>query len=101
MKVMLVNGSPHEKGCTYTALCEVAKALEADGVETEIFWLGTKAIAGCRGCAACATLKKCVIDDIVNEFVRNKNVFISVYFDMCASKILIWTVTVNGKVVHV
>lgn len=70
MKVMLVNGSPHEKGCTYTALCEVAKALEADGVETEIFWLGTKAIAGCRGCAACATLKKCVIDDIVNEFVE-------------------------------
>lgn len=70
MKVILVNGSPHEKGCTYTALCEVAKTLEADGAETEIFWLGTKAISGCRGCAACRTLKKCVIDDIVNEFAQ-------------------------------
>ena len=37
MKVLLVNGSKHEKGCTYTALCEVAKALNANGVETEIY----------------------------------------------------------------
>ena len=37
MKVLLLNGSPHEKGCTYTALCEVAGALEKNGIETEIF----------------------------------------------------------------
>ena len=47
MKVILVNGSPHEKGCTYTALKEVASALEQEGIETDIFWIGTKAIAGC------------------------------------------------------
>ena len=47
MKVILVNGSPHEKGCTYTALAEVASALEQEGIETDIFWIGTKAIAGC------------------------------------------------------
>lgn len=45
MKVILVNGSPHEKGCTYTALAEVASALEQEGIETDIFWIGTKAIA--------------------------------------------------------
>ena len=42
MKVILVNGSPHEKGCTYTALAEVASALEQEGIETDIFWIGTK-----------------------------------------------------------
>ena len=69
MKVLLVNGSYHEKGCTYTALAEVAKALNANGVETEIYWLGQSQISGCKGCWACKKVKKCVIDDGVNEFV--------------------------------
>ena len=70
MKVLLVNGSPHEKGCTYTALAEVAKALNAEGIETEIFHIGSDPISGCRGCGACKKLKlgKCVVDDIVNVF---------------------------------
>ena len=50
MKVILVNGSPHKEGCTYTALTEVEKELNAAGVETEIFWLGTMPISGCLGC---------------------------------------------------
>ena len=54
MKVILVNGSPHEKGCTYTALAEVASALEQEGIETDIFWIGTKAITGCIACHGCA-----------------------------------------------
>ena len=70
MKVLLVNGSPHSNGCTYTALCEVAGALEAQGIETEIFQVGTKSISGCLGCAACIKTGKCVIDDVVNEFVE-------------------------------
>ncbi|MBQ8319879.1 MAG: flavodoxin family protein [Clostridia bacterium] len=70
MKVLLVNGSPHEKGCTYTALAEVEKALNANGIDTEIVWLGSKAIEGCRGCRACSKLWKCVIDDQVNEFME-------------------------------
>lgn len=69
MKVILVNGSPHEKSTTNAALSEVAKALNTNGVETEIFWLGTKAISGCLGCAGCKTTKRCVINDIVNEFL--------------------------------
>ena len=70
MKVLLINGSYHEKGCTYTALAEVEKALNANGVETEIYWLGQHATNGCKGCWACKKLKKCVIDDGVNEFVE-------------------------------
>lgn len=66
MKVLLINGSPHENGCTCTALREVAGALEAEGVETEIFWLGRNPISGCTGCRACAKLGKCVLNDVVN-----------------------------------
>ena len=67
---MLVNGSHHEKGCTYTALAEVAKALNANGIETEIYQLSGKNIEGCKGCWACKKAKKCVFDDgTVNDFV--------------------------------
>ena len=66
MKVLLLNGSPHEKGCTYTALDQVAQALEAEGVETEILWLGRDVTIGCTGCGACGKLGKCVHDDVVN-----------------------------------
>ena len=66
MKVVLINGSPHEKGCTHRALTEIAHTLEESGVEAKILWLGKDAIAGCRGCGACAKLGKCVIEDAVN-----------------------------------
>ncbi|MBO5642463.1 MAG: flavodoxin family protein [Kiritimatiellae bacterium] len=69
MKVLLVNGSPHQNGCTRAALDEVAKELLAQGIESEVFWLGTEPIAGCIGCAACRTNGKgCFRDDCVNEF---------------------------------
>jgi len=69
MKVILLNGSPHEQGCTYTALTEAASALEKNGVETEMIWLGTGEIAGCIGCGACAGERGCFRQDVVNEFV--------------------------------
>lgn len=68
MKVMLVNGSPHEKGCTYTALAEVAKTLNENGIETEIFWLGQNVKGSCMACGYCRTNGKCVMDDAVNRF---------------------------------
>lgn len=69
MKVLMVNGSPHEKGCTYTALSEVGKTLNEEEIETELFWIGLKPIAPCIGCRKCAQLGKCVFDDdVVNEF---------------------------------
>lgn len=70
MKVLLLNGSAHQNGCTYTALSEVAKTLNEEGIETEIFQVGADIISGCRGCGACAKLGKCVIDDKVNDFVN-------------------------------
>jgi multimeric flavodoxin WrbA len=69
MKVILVNGSPHQKGCTYTALTEVKKTLEKNGIETEEFWVGNKPIAGCIGCGKCVETGKCFVDDKVNEFL--------------------------------
>ena len=75
MKVLLVNGSLHEKGCTYTALCEVEKALNANGVETELYWIGETQKTGCKGCWACKKSGKCVLDDGVNEFVEKAEQF--------------------------
>lgn len=71
MKVLLLNGSPNEKGCTYTALTEVANALESCGVETELLWLGREPLAGCSGCGACGKLGKCVHGDAVNAAAEN------------------------------
>jgi multimeric flavodoxin WrbA len=68
MKVLLVNGSPHAKGCTYTALTEVAKELEKEDIETQIFHIGNKPVRGCIACRACAKLGKCAFDDdVANE----------------------------------
>ena len=69
MKALLVNGSPRAKGCTYTALTELAKTLEAEGIETEIIHVGNKDVRGCIACRKCHSTGsgKCVFDDIVNE----------------------------------
>ena len=63
MQVLMVNGSPHKKGCTYTALSEVAGQLERQGIETTIFHIGNKAIRGCIACGGCAESGYCVFDD--------------------------------------
>lgn len=67
MKVLLINGSPNIKGCTFTALSEVAKTLEKEGVETEIIQVGNKDIRGCIACRQCKKTGKCVFNDLVNE----------------------------------
>jgi len=69
-KVLLLNGSGNEYGCTFTALSEIAAALEKEGIETEIFQLGKEPIRDCIGCGACGKLGHCVFEeDKVNEFV--------------------------------
>lgn len=75
MKVLLVNGSPHQNGCTYTALKEVEKTLNEEGIETEIFWIKNKPIGGCIACKSCVKNGKCVFDDVVNEFVEKAQYF--------------------------
>lgn len=66
MKVLLVNGSPNSRGCTYTALREAADILEKEKIKTEIFHIGTKPIIGCLGCQRCEKLGKCTFEDTVN-----------------------------------
>ena len=70
MKVLLINGSPHEKGCTYTALSLIAGELNAAGIETEILNVGTKPVGGCIGCGGCAAGKGCVFGGVVNEAIE-------------------------------
>ncbi|MBR6412615.1 MAG: flavodoxin family protein [Alphaproteobacteria bacterium] len=75
MKVLLVNGSPHKDGCTNIALEEIAKTLKEEGIESEIYHIGTKPISGCMGCYACRKTGKCVLNDGVNEFVEKAKDF--------------------------
>lgn len=70
MKVLLINGSPHEKGCTHLALEEIAKTLRNENIEADIFWIGNKSLSGCIACFTCAEKKKCVFDDKVNEVLE-------------------------------
>lgn len=71
MKVLLINGGPHQDGCTNLALEEVAKTLNSEGIQTQIIWLGNKGIAGCIGCNSCLKNdNKCFMDDFVNEFIE-------------------------------
>lgn len=70
MKVLLINGSPNEHGCTFTALSEVAATLEKHAIETEILYLGKKPVAGCIACMSCAQTNKCVFDDQVNQILE-------------------------------
>lgn len=68
MKVLLINGSPNRNGCVYTALSEVAAALEKQGIEPDIFHIGVKPVRGCTACGKCEKLGRCVFtDDVCNE----------------------------------
>jgi len=69
MKVLLLNGSPHKEGCTYTALTEIAGALDKEGVGSEIIHIADKPVSGCMGCGFCRKSGRCVVDDKVNELI--------------------------------
>ena len=66
-KVLLINGSPRADGCTATALDEMIKVFNEEGVETELVHVGNKDIRGCIACGICETKGSCVFDDLVNE----------------------------------
>lgn len=69
MKVLFINGSPHKEGNTYLALNEVAKIVNAEGLESEIVWIGNKPVRGCIACFKCIELGHCVFrDDLMVEF---------------------------------
>ena len=70
MKVLMINGSPNQYGCTYTALKEVSDKLNSHGIETEFVYLGTQAVHGCIACGGCYQSGRCVFDDKVNEILE-------------------------------
>ena len=70
MKVLLINGSPHTDGCTNAALTEIATTLQKDGIETEIFQIGTKDIRGCIACGKCSETGQCIFSDCVNTILE-------------------------------
>lgn len=77
MKVLLINGSPNEKGCSWRALTEVSDTLREEGIDTEIFHLGKMPIAGCTGCGGCReNHNRCVLEDaeVVNEVLDKMEV---------------------------
>lgn len=69
-KILLINGSPNEHGCTFTALSEIAGTLSQNGVESELLYLGKKPMAGCIDCGKCFQTGRCVFDDQVNEVLE-------------------------------
>lgn len=72
MKVLLINGSPRKNGNTHLALSEVAKALNENGIETEIISIGTKAVQGCIACNRCTELGRCIFKDELYNNIRQK-----------------------------
>lgn len=72
MKVLLINGSPRPQGNTFIALSEVASALSAEGIETEIVSIGAKAVQGCIACNKCYELGRCVFKDELYNRIREK-----------------------------
>ena len=66
-KVLFINGSPNENGCTAAAMDEAIRVLNENGIETEKIWLGKKPMPDCMACYKCAETGKCVFSDQVNE----------------------------------
>lgn len=66
-KVLLINGSPKEKGCTFTALDEMIRIFTQEGIETELVHIGNRDVRGCVACGFCRKNGKCAFNDIVNE----------------------------------
>lgn len=71
MKVLLINGSPNQYGCTYTALNEITKVLSKHDIKTEILYLGKETIPGCISCASCFETGKCIRNDKVNKLIED------------------------------
>ena len=69
MKVLLVNGSPRERGCTHEALCAVADVLHEEGVETQLLWLGNKPVQDCIACGKCREAGRCVFEDAADRLI--------------------------------
>lgn len=69
MKILMINGSPHPRGCTYTALHEMERVLRAAGAEVQILTVGAEQIGGCVACGGCRATGRCVRGGLVNDAI--------------------------------
>ena len=68
MKVILINGSPHENGSTRAALDDIIEELQDNRIETKLYWVGMEAVHGCIACGKCNETHRGIFnEDIVNE----------------------------------
>ena len=74
-KILFINGSPNENGCTGSAMDEMIRVLHENDIETEKLWLGKAAMPDCMACFKCQTTGKCVFSDQVNEIGNRINEF--------------------------
>lgn len=66
-KILIINRSPRVSGNTSIAICEMAKTVRTEGIETDIIQVGNRDVRGCIACDQCAGTGKWVFNDIVNE----------------------------------
>ena len=69
MKILMINGSPHPRGCTYTALHEMERVLRAAGAEVQILTVGDEQMGGCVACGGCRATGRCVRGGLVNDAI--------------------------------
>lgn len=69
MKILMINGSPHPRGCTYMALHEMEQVLQAAGAETQILTVGAEQVGGCTACGGCNATGRCVRGGLVNDAI--------------------------------
>lgn len=74
-KILMINGSPNEHGCTWTALQAVANELNRHNIQTELVYLGKKAVQGCIACMNCRKTGRCIFNDMVNELTARLDEF--------------------------
>ena len=83
MNVLMINGSPNTKGCTFTALTEIGKTLQEQKIDYEIMQLGKQPIRDCINCNCCHG-EGCIFDDdMVNEFIQKARPIAKVLAELC------------------
>lgn len=70
MKVLIINGSPRINGNSSRLVKELSDTFLKEGVETDIYQIGNKAIRGCMVCGYCYEHGECVFKDDINDLSK-------------------------------
>lgn len=70
MRIVIINGSPKAEGNTSIAVREMTWIFGQNGIQTDVFRIGSDDIRGCIACGTCRKEGRCVFDDAVNEIAE-------------------------------